>query len=168
MRCNEARGDREGETRLITRLTEAGRIVHGLALFSHSAEMEGEGRVGGNRPRALGVVARPRSRHVCGLCAHLSTGTAEDGLQCVDSKRHCSRAGPPIEGRPPGDPCVRETVIGHPLECRGGQERAPLVGRLALPRVMCVCVQLSHFGRSVRGEDVRAGEGAVWGGEGSE
>jgi len=59
-------------------------MVHGLVLFSDSAEMEGKGRAIDHAPRAwlrasfasrLSVVGSS-----VGLSAHLSFGTAEDGL----------------------------------------------------------------------------------------
>ena len=161
-------------------------MVHGLALFSHSAEMEGEGRVGGNRTCASGVVARPRSRQACRMaCApvHWKRGTRKMG--CMGSvygiasarlvlSHHCLRgpSGPsgPVEPVEHSGPQVcrrsRDILWAIRSECRGGRRagsgsRAPLVGRLALPRVVCVrvcacCVcawgdvALSHFGRSVR------------------
>ena len=62
--------------------------------------------------------------------------------------------GPPVNGRPLGTPGVREQGHTAPFEGRGGRERGWLVGRLALPRASCVCNHTSHFGRSVRGDDV--------------
>lgn len=151
--------------------------AHGLGLFSHSAEREGEGRVGGNRTCASGVVARPPSRQACHfVCAPVNgkRGTRKMGCIAVSGSRALvspqvvepvvpvvavprqAGQGSRIRGldalwairlcEKPSD----LARIGMPRWTGWDGERAPLVGRLALPRVVCVCGEMSHFGRSVR------------------
>jgi hypothetical protein len=117
------------------------------ALFSHSAEMGEKGRGAiDHAPRAwlrallrVTPVVWCRFRFVC-----LRTCGRRCGNQI--NQVHGSR-GASGRSRSWNKPYMEHRAA---LECRGGQERAPLVGRLALPRVVCVCGEMSHFGRSVR------------------
>jgi hypothetical protein len=130
-------------------------MVHGLALFSHSAEMEGEGRVGGQSTMRLGRGCAPSfaSRLSFIACAPViwNRGNAEDGLDgsCGNGKGKARSAN---RGTPAGVPWCESNSHTAPLEAEVNGERGPLVGRLALPRAMGVCGEMSHFGRSVRSE----------------